>query len=306
MRIAITGGAGFIGANLAAHLVGQGAEVRVLDDLSTGSLSNLEGIEVDFTEGSVLDEQDLKCLRGADAIVHLAAVPSVPRSVKDPFTSHEVNATGTLRVLQSARADNSYVIVASSSSVYGANPELPKVETMRPRPVSPYAVSKLAAESYSISFQRVYDLPTLAFRFFNVFGPLQAPGHAYAAVVPAFTFAAISAQPLIVHGDGTQTRDFTFVGSVTETISTAVEHRITSLDPVNLAFGSRFSLLEVIEMIESESGVKTTRQHSEPRAGDVQDSQADSNLVRRLFPEVMPVAFEEGLRRTIEWMRRRA
>ena len=237
MHVTITGGAGFIGANLAKHLIDIGAQVTILDDLSSGSLTNIEGLNVAFIEGSILDA-DTPAFNTCDAIVHLGAVPSVPRSVKNPVTSHHANATGTLMVLEAARKRNAHVIVASSSSVYGANPTLPKSEDMRPMPISPYAVSKLATESYAISYQHCYDLPTLAFRFFNVFGPLQAPGHAYAAVVPAFTHAALCGEPLVVHGDGGQTRDFTFVGTVVATIADALERRVTSLDPVNLAFST--------------------------------------------------------------------
>lgn len=302
MRVGITGGAGFIGANLARRLLEMGAEVTVLDNLSTGFEANIEGLDVEFVQGSILDENALRCLSGANTIVHLAAVPSVPRSLKDPVASHEANATGTLRVLESARIGNAQVIVASSSSVYGANPTLPKVESMRSMPVSPYAVSKLAAESYAISYQRCYDLPTLAFRFFNVFGPLQAPGHAYAAVVPAFTYAALRGEPLIVHGDGTQTRDFTFVGTVVETIAEAIERQVTSLDPVNLAFGTRYSLLDVIGLIEEQLGHGVTRTHIDTRAGDVRDSQADSERLRSLFPTIVPTPLEDGLVNTMKWM----
>lgn len=302
MRVTITGGAGFIGANLAAHLMQTGAEVTVLDDLSSGSLNNLEGLDIEFIEGSILDTT-IHAFDQADAIVHLAAVPSVPRSVKDPVTSHNANATGTLLVLEAARKRNAHVILASSSSVYGANPTLPKSEDMRPMPISPYAVSKLATESYAISYQHCYDLPTLAFRFFNVFGPLQAPGHAYAAVVPAFAHAALSGEPLVVHGDGTQTRDFTYVGTVVDTISDAIQRRVTSLDPVNLAFGTRHSLLHLISLMEAQLGLELPREHTETRAGDVKDSQADSSLLVKLFPDIVPVSLDAGLTTTVEWMR---
>lgn len=295
-----------MGANLARRLVADGADVTVIDDFSTGFESNLDGVAVDLVEGSILDDASLAPVREADAVVHLAAIPSVPRSVKEPVPSHEANATGTLRVLQAAREASAQVIVASSSSVYGANRVLPKVETMTPMPVSPYAVSKLAAESYAISFQHCYDLPTLAFRFFNVFGPLQAPGHAYAAVVPAFTHAAVTGVPLQVHGDGLQTRDFTYVGTVVETICDAVERRVISLSPVNLAFGTRFSLLEVIGLLEGEFGHELDREHAPTRAGDVRDSQADSTLVRSLFPDIEPVPLIDGLRETVAWMRSRS
>lgn len=306
MKIAVTGGAGFVGANLCRRLVDSGADVLVVDDLSTGSRSNLEGVSVDLIEGSILDDAPMKHLSKADAIVHLAAVPSVPRSVKAPMASHQANATGTLRVLEAARERNIHVVVASSSSVYGANPTLPKVESMCPMPVSPYAVSKLATESYAISYQRVYDLPTLAFRFFNIFGPLQAPGHAYAAAVPAFAYAAVRNEPIQVHSDGLQTRDFTYVGTVVDTLTDAIERRVTATTPVNLAFGTRYSLLHVIDLIEELLGTPVERQHSEARVGDVRDSQADSALLRSLFPDIEPVALADGLATTIDWMKGRA
>lgn len=305
MRVTITGGAGFIGANLAKELLGRGAQVRVVDNLLTGDERNLDGLDVDFRVQSILDDAAQGSLADSDAIVHLAAVPSVPRSVKDPMTSHEANATGTLRVLEAARERGAHVVVASSSSVYGANPTLPKVESMRPMPISPYAVSKLATESYAISYQHCYDLPTLAFRFFNVFGPLQAPGHAYAAVVPAFTDAAVRDEALTVHGDGTQTRDFTYVGTVAQTIAQAIERRVSSLSPVNLAFGTRYSLLDLIGLIEQNLGHAVKVDHVGVRAGDVRDSQADSSLLTELFPEIVPVPLEDGLEHTISWMKAR-
>lgn len=303
MHVTITGGAGFIGANLARHLISKGASVTVLDDLSSGSINNIEGLDLEFFEGSILDAETPAFSR-ADAIVHLGAVPSVPRSVRDPLTSHDANATGTLLVLEAARKRNTHVIVASSSSVYGANPIMPKSEDMRPMPISPYAVSKLATESYAISYQHCYDLPTLAFRFFNVFGPLQTPDHAYAAVVPAFVHAALTGAPIPVHGDGTQTRDFTYVGTIIETISDALKRRVTSLDPVNLAFGTRHSLLDVISLLETQLGVELPRIHQQQRAGDVKDSQGDSRLLRELFPQIEPIPIDIGLVHTTEWMRK--
>jgi UDP-glucose 4-epimerase len=189
--------------------------------------------------------------------------------------------------------------------VYGANPTLPKSEDLRTSPVSPYAVSKLATESYAIAYQRCYDLPTLAFRFFNVFGPLQAPGHAYAAVIPAFTYAAVRREPLTVHGDGGQTRDFTYVGTVVATISDAISRRVTSEDPVNLAFGTRFSLLDVAARIGKQLERDLELNHVETRPGDVRDSQADSAALRALFPDIVPTDLDEGLANTIAWMRSR-
>ena len=303
----MTGGAGFIGANLCRQLLGTTGidRVVVLDDLSTGFRSNLDGVDVELVEGSFLDVDTLdRCAAGCSAIVHLGARPSVPRSVVDPVASHEANATGTLRVLEAARrADQAHVIVASSSSVYGANPTLPKHEDLATRPLSPYAASKLATESYALAWQHSYGMPTLAFRFFNVFGPLQAAGHAYAAVVPAFVSAALAGEPLTVHGDGTQSRDFTFVDTVCAVITDAVLRRVSSPEPVNLAFGSRTTLLEVVALLEELLGHPLEVQHTDPRVGDVPHSQAANDRLRALFPDVRPVDLRPGLEATIDWFR---
>ncbi|AUY48675.1 NAD-dependent epimerase/dehydratase family protein [Streptomyces sp. CB01881] len=263
MRVVVTGGAGFIGANLVRTLLARPEvdQVRVVDDLSTGSKANLAGTGAVLLEGSILEPALLdEAFTGADAVVHLAALPSVPRSVADPLASHHANATGTLEVLEAARrAGGPYVAAASSSSVYGANRELPKRETMRTAPMSPYAVSKLATEAYLAAYHHCYGLGVLPLRFFNVFGPLQPAGHAYAAVVHA--------------------------------------------DPVNLAFGTRISLLELVGELESVLGHPVEVAHTEPRPGDVRDSQADNSRLRELFPDIRPVPLREGLERTAEWFR---
>jgi UDP-glucose 4-epimerase len=307
VKVVVTGGAGFIGANLCAALAARGDvdEVVALDDLSTGSRANLEGVDATLVEGSILDGAVLdSCCAGARAVVHLAARPSVPRSIEDPVASHRVNADGTVEVLEAARRGGGlHVVVASSSSVYGANPELPKRETLATRPVSPYAASKLATESYALAYQHSFGLPVLAFRFFNVFGPLQAAGHAYAAVIPAFLDALVAGRPLPVHGDGRQTRDFTFVDTVTTVIADAVARRVTHDAPVNLAFGSRTDLLAVIDLLADITGATPEVDHLPARAGDVRDSQADDSVLRSLFPDVEPVPLVEGLRRTLAWFR---
>jgi len=311
VRIAITGGAGFIGANLARALTQRSAghDVVVLDDLSSGSEANLAGVPVELRVGSILDRAVLDdAVAGADAVVHLAARPSVPRSIVDPVASHLANATGTVEVLEAVRraagaARPAHVVVASSSSVYGSNPALPKHEGLVTRPVSPYAASKLAAEAYALAWGASYEMDVLAFRFFNVFGPLQAAGHAYAAVVPVFVDAALGGRPLPVHGDGTQSRDFTFVGSVCRVIAEAIEGRTASTEPVNLAFGSRVTLLELIDLLEAELGHPVAREHQPVRAGDVPHSQADSTRLRELFPDVEPVSLTDGLRATVDWFR---
>ena len=242
MKVVVTGGAGFIGANLCRLLVGTPGvdEVVALDDLSTGFRSNLDGVPVELVEGTILDPDTVdRVLDGAGSVIHLGARGSVPRSVADPTASHDANATGTVGVLEGARrAGGVHVVVASSSSVYGANPTLPKQEDLVCRPVSPYAASKLATESYTLAWQHTYGLPTLAFRFFNVFGPLQPAGHAYAAVVPAFVSAAMEGRPLPVHGDGTQSRDFTYVDTVCTVLADAALRQVTDPQPVNLAFGT--------------------------------------------------------------------
>jgi UDP-glucose 4-epimerase len=307
-RIVVTGGAGFIGANLCRQLSlsfnGQG--LVVLDDLSTGRRENLASVPgAEVRVGTILSSEDLDAaFAGADAVVHLAARPSVPRSIQDPIATHEVNATGTIRVLEAARrAGNPYVIVASSSSVYGANPRLPKSEDMVPLPMSPYAASKLATESYALSYAASFGMDVLALRFFNVFGPLQPAGHAYAAVVPAFVSAALAGDPLPIHGDGTQTRDFTYVESVTQVLADAIRRRVTWAKPVNLAFGTRTSLLQLVEALERVLGRTLARAHGNARPGDVRDSQADLTHLRALFPDIKPVDLDDGLRSTVSWFK---
>jgi UDP-glucose 4-epimerase len=305
MQVAVTGGAGFIGANLTHDLLATGAAdaIVVIDDLSTGSRKNLSNDErVIFVDGTILDQEMLtRVLKSADTIVHLAAVPSVPRSLDDPLRSHHANATGTLHVLEAARRTGAHVIAASSSSVYGSNPALPKREDLATRPRSPYAASKLATEGYTLAYGASFDLDVLAFRFFNVYGPLQAANHAYAAVIPAFIAAALADMPLVVHGDGKQTRDFTFVGSVTRVLVEAVARRVVSDEPVNLAFGDRTSLLQVVSHLEEILGRPIARRHVASRAGDVRDSQADNAALRALFPSSKPVPLEVGLRHTVDW-----
>lgn len=306
MKVLVTGGAGFIGSNLCRRLnqEPQVDEVVVVDDFSTGHEDNLVGIDVDLHETSVLDEAGVAAAAaGCDAIVHLAALGSVPRSVADPVATHEANARGTLNILQAARAEgNVHVVLASSSSVYGANPTLPKVEDMACFPMSPYAVSKLATEQYAVAFANCYGLPVLPFRFFNVYGPGQRPGHAYAAVIPVFVAAALEGRPLPLHGDGQQSRDFTFVDTVTEVLSRAVVHRVVS-GPTNLAFGTRTDLSTVLRLLQEVLGHRVEFDHQQARPGDVRHSQADNARLRTLFPGVEAFPLRDGIKRTVEWMR---
>ncbi|NIR41324.1 MAG: NAD-dependent epimerase/dehydratase family protein [Actinobacteria bacterium] len=305
MHVLVTGGAGFIGANLCRALELAGHTVTAFDDLSTGFSGNLDGTDAELVVGTILDTAALEAaIAPADAVVHLAARPSVPRSIVDPVASHLVNATGTVNVLEAARRDGSrHVISAGSSSVYGANPELPKHEGLATRPVSPYAASKLAAEAYTLAYGHSYGLPTLAFRFFNVFGPLQAAGHAYAAVIPAFADAALRGEPIPVDGDGTQSRDFTFVDTLTAVVVDAVNRQVTSDLPVNLAYGTRTDLLTVISMIDDLVDGDVTVEHGPARPGDVPHSQADDRRIRALFPDIEPVPLAIGLKATVDWMR---
>jgi len=305
MHVMVTGGAGFIGANLCRNLELAGHRATAFDDLSTGSSQNLDGTAAELVVGTILDGEHLaRAAEEVDAIVHLAARPSVPRSIVDPVASHLVNATGTVNVLEAARRDGGrQVISAGSSSVYGANPELPKHEGLATRPVSPYAASKLATEAYTLAYGHSYDLPTMAFRFFNVFGPLQAAGHAYAAVIPAFVDAALRGEPLPVNGDGTQSRDFTFVDTVCAVITDAVSRGVSHDLPVNLAYGTRTDLRGVIELLEEILCTSLAVDFRPTRPGDVPHSQADDSQVRNLFPDVEPVPLDIGLKSTVDWMR---
>jgi UDP-glucose 4-epimerase len=306
VRVLVTGGAGFIGSNLCEHLRRESVadDVIVLDDLSTGDAANLSAVDAELVVGTLLDRDVLdRVVSGIDAVVHLGALGSVPRSIERPVATHEANTTGTLNLLEAIRraGTNPHVIVASSSSVYGANPELPKREELATLPLSPYAASKLATEVYALAYGHSYGLPVLAFRFFNVFGPRQPAGHAYAAVVPAFLSAIAACRPLTVFGDGKQSRDFTYVGTVCRVLADALRRGVSAPGPVNLAYGTRTDLLSLIVMIEAIIGRPVAVEHTEPRRGDVRHSQADATLLRSLFPDVVPTPLEEALRATCAW-----
>lgn len=283
-----------------------------MDDLSTGYAGNLADdgrrLDVRFHERSVLDRGALgEAMAGVDSVVHLAALGSVPRSVQDPVSTHHANATGTLAVLEAARhAGVPHVVTSSSSSVYGLNPALPKREHDWVRPVSPYAVSKLAAEQYLLAYQESFGLETLAFRLFNVYGPRQMPGHAYAAVIPVFLDALLRGVPLPVHGDGEQSRDFTYVGAVCRALLDAVERRVSHPQPVNLAFGTTTTLTALIELLQDVTGLPAQVRHEPPRAGDVRASQADHTVLSSLFPDISAVPLEHGLAETLAWFKARS
>ncbi|MGH3704628.1 MAG: NAD-dependent epimerase/dehydratase family protein [Agromyces sp.] len=303
MRVLITGGAGFIGTNLTLRLLDAGdVDVRVLDNLATGLRSNVQAA-VEFIEGDLRDADTvLQAADGCDAIVHLGALPSVPRSIDDPRSTNAVNIDGTLNVLEAARAQEvPQVISASSSSVYGSNPAIPKVETLATIPLSPYAVSKLATEAYTNAYQTSYGMNAIAFRFFNVFGPLQRADHAYAAVIPRFLDAMLNGKPLTVYGDGTQSRDFTSVHAVTDVLEKVIRRTVTSPTPVNLAFGSRTSLNEVIDILRSIHDAPIEVDYVAPRPGDVPHSQASSDRLLSLVPDAERPTLRQAITEAYDW-----
>ena len=303
MKVLVTGGAGFIGTNLVRRLISDGHEPVVFDDFSTGLESNLAGLDVRVERGSLIDAVAVRgAVSGVDAVVHLGARGSVPRSIEFPVPTHEVNATGTLNVLEAARVHGVYVVMSSSSSVYGANPMLPKIERTWTQPLSPYAASKLAGEGYMLGYQASYGMPTLVLRLFNVFGPWQRPDHDYAAVVPKWLWKVMSGQTIEVHGDGTQTRDFTYVDSVVDVLMDAVQRQVSLDTPVNLAFGRRHSLLDLLVRMEALLGVTPQVEFVAPQVGDVRNSENDPALLESVFPSVKPVDLDPALERTVAWL----
>jgi UDP-glucose 4-epimerase len=302
-KIAVTGGAGFIGSNLVERLLSHGHEVTVVDDLSTGLKSNLDLNKVTFYELSLTDRDGLaKAVKGVDAIVHLGARGSVPRSLKNPIATHDVNATGTLNVLEAARSNGARVIFSSSSSVYGRNGQLPKDESMWLSPLTPYAASKLAAEGYVQAYGAAYDVPVTLLRFFNVFGPKQRPDHEYAAVLPKWIWKAMNNEAIDVYGDGSQTRDFTYVRTVIDVIEDAINRGVRTEGAVNLAYGNRISLLTTIDLLKVNfPDLKVNFQGDRP--GDVKNSQNDPVLLKKLFPSVVPTEFEIALNETVNWLK---
>ena len=303
----VAGGAGFIGSNCVHELVRQGKSVRVLDSLSTGRMVNLEGIldQIEFVEGDIRDpDVAASATAGVRCVLFFAALPSVSRSVEEPVLSNEINVDGLLNMLMASRDGGvERFVFSSSSSVYGDTPVLPKQEDMTPQPLSPYALQKLTGEHYCRVFHELYGLNTFSLRYFNVFGPRQDPASDYAAVIPLFISAARERRAPVIHGDGGQTRDFTFVDDVVRANLCCCEAPLEAAGGVyNVAWGNRTSILELAQMILHECGAgDIAPDHVERRAGDVRDSQADSTRARETLGWNPQVQFAEGLQKTIEW-----
>ncbi|HLL76270.1 MAG TPA: SDR family oxidoreductase [Pyrinomonadaceae bacterium] len=304
--VLVTGGAGFVGSHIAAALAGRGARVRVLDDLSTGHAENLEAIGggVDFVRGSVADPAALRrALEGVELVFHEAAIPSVPRSVDNPRETHDACVEGTFALLLAARdAGVRRVVYAASSSAYGDQPELPKVETMAPDPLSPYAVAKLVGEYYCQVFARAYKLETVSLRYFNVFGPRQDPSSQYSGVISRFISALASGQTPVIYGDGGQTRDFTYVSNAVEANLLAAESKDAVGRTINVAAGRQTSLNELLSIIKKVIGREEVQaEYRDARVGDVRHSLADITRARTLLGYEPRVTLEEGLQKTLDW-----
>ena len=303
-KVLVTGGGGFIGSNLVHALLERGDSVRVLDNFATGNRHNLADIadDIEVVEGDLRSyERVHTAVRGVEIVFHQGALGSVPRSVQDPLTSTAVNVEGTLNVLLAARdEDVARVVAASSSSVYGDGGTFPRVETQAPNPISPYAVAKLAAERFCVSFSRVYGLETVALRYFNVFGPHQDPTSQYAAVVPLFVQAIREGRPVTIYGNGEQSRDFTYVANVVEAnlgaaVATGAEGTV-----LNIAAGGSETVNTLADTIGRLLGLPVTRAYEPPRPGDVEQSWADVSLARDVIGFEPHIGFEEGLRLTID------
>jgi UDP-glucose 4-epimerase len=301
----VTGGGGFIGSNLVQALVERGQRVRVLDNFATGRRQNLAGLEnqIELIEGDMRDPAAAeRAIAGVDYVLHQAALGSVPRSVQDPLTSNEVNVNGTLNLLWAAKKSRvKRFVIASSSSIYGNAPQLPKDESTPPNPISPYAVSKLAAERYTLSFNAVYGLPTVALRYFNVFGPKQDPASQYAAVIPRFITALTKGQPPVIYGDGEQSRDFTYVDNVVQANLLACSAPEAPGQVMNIACGDRYSLNTLLHFLAESMGKKVRPIYETERPGDVKHSLASIARAQKILGFSPAINFREGLKRTVAW-----
>jgi len=302
----VTGGAGFIGSHLVEELVRRGERVRVLDNLSTGKLRNLAHIPgVEFQEGDLVDPAACaRATEGVEYVLHQAAIPSVPRSVKDPVTSNRSNIDGTLNILVAARdAGVKRLVYAGSSSAYGDTPTQPKHEEMPTNPLSPYALQKLVGEQYGQMFTRLYGLETVTIRYFNVFGPRQDPGSPYSGVISLFSTAVLEGRQPTIYGDGGQTRDFTYIANVVDGVLRACHAPEVAGEVINVATGGRISLNDLLQVMNGLVGTALSPLYCDARQGDVRDSQADITKARTRLGYTPLVSLEEGLRRTLEWAR---
>jgi UDP-glucose 4-epimerase len=302
MRVLVTGGAGFVGTNLTLSLLEHGYDVKIFDDLSTGLEQNIPK-DAEFINASILDTSKLNnAIKECEVVVHLGARGSVPRSIKNPIATHDVNSSGTLNVLEAARSSGSHYIFSSSSSVYGSNMTLPKSEDMVLRPLTPYAASKMSGEALSLAYAKSYELPVSTFRFFNIFGPWQRPDHEYAAVLPKWISKCLKGDEIEVFGDGLQTRDFTYVGTVVNIILSCISKKILHPEPVNLAYGNNISLNQVLEIMKLNFPNLKVK-YLPPRKGDVLHSKNDPKLVKALYPDITLDKFEVSLQKTINWFK---
>jgi nucleoside-diphosphate-sugar epimerase len=303
----VTGGAGFIGSSLARALIARGDRVRVIDNFSSGKRENLADIadRVELVEGDILDDRALaRAIEGVELVFHEAAIPSVPKSMAEPIENHAANATGTLRVLEQARrAGIRRLVYAASSAAYGDDPQLPKIETMPPAPISPYGGSKLAGEQYAQIYARAYGVETVCLRYFNVFGPRQDPASEYAAVIPKFITAALAGKQPRIFGDGSQSRDFCFIDNIIEANFKAAvaDARAVSGGVFNVACGQATDLNRVVALIGDFLGQKLSAIYEDERAGDIKHSWADITAARTRLGYTAGISFAEGLGRTIDW-----
>jgi UDP-glucose 4-epimerase len=306
----VTGGAGFIGSHLAERLLREGHRVRVVDNLSTGDERNIAllGGEVEFVRGDLRDSETCRRVcRGVELVFHLAALPSVPRSMADPWASHDHNVNATVQLLLATRdAGVRRLVYSSSSSVYGDTPVLPKVETLEPLPRSPYAAAKLAGEQYVLAWARAGMVEGVALRYFNVFGPRQSPGSAYAAVIPIFLAAAQRGSSAPINGDGGHTRDFTYIDNVVNAnlLAAGAPAAVASGWPINVGAAERTSLLQLLEVVREVTGRPVPAEHRPARDGDVRDSLAGLDRAREVLGYRPEVSLREGMRRTWEWFRK--
>jgi UDP-glucose 4-epimerase len=300
----VTGGGGFIGSNIVDELVRRNEKVRVIDNFSTGKRENLSGVtgKIELVEGDIRDEKIMrKALKGVDYVYHQAALRSVPRSVDDPISTNDVNVAGTLLLLYLAKQLGvKRVVYAASSSAYGDNPELPKVETQLPAPISPYAVSKLVCEYYCSVYSKIYGLETVSLRYFNVFGPRQDPMSAYAAVIPKFISLALENKPLEIHGDGLQSRDFSYIDNVVSANMLAMKAKDSSGGVFNIACGEKYTILDIAETIGKAINKKPEYKYFPARVGDVKHTLADISKAKKNIGYKVKVNFSEGMQRTIE------